>query len=482
MSTIRIGFAAMLLCWVAAVRALTPVPSPTGYVTDQTGVIEPQIMVQIQMQLAKYEVASGRKVVALLVPAIPGEELEAYADRVLEAWNIGEAKGGGALLLWTAEGYILIRAIGPALERLAGDAQSDILSRWVVPEFAQGRGGEGIRSGVERMMAVLDGEPVGFPPSAPEELAVDTMDMAAEGDSGIQFESAPDPASDSQPLPALFESMPQEIERLVQGVVSQPAQGLKAWIAEAGSQIAQLEVLFPAVLLQLRGEQVEPPFTATQINAFFVLIGAFVLAVVMLLRGALVAGLMVLGFGSGAALWVATGFTALAGVLFGVGLLAPVLAPLLRAVFRGADDSEREPLPVPTLPKPPAMRAPAPANRATTLLQSLTQSQQSGPRAAATPRDRHTLPPHLKHLEPVLQEAGQRFRAELGKLRIAHVIAGIALFLVAPFLAAIAVLGGFAFVMYRSGIAWLLSELIQDPQLKARLKARLPRPDDVQKS
>jgi hypothetical protein len=297
----------------------------------------------------------------------------------------------------------------------------------------------------------------------------------------LAFDAEGDPFVDSQPLPALFESMPQDIERLVQGVSRDPGQGLKAWFGEAGAQIGQLDVLVPALLLQLRGQTVEPPITPTQVNAYFVLIGALVIAGIMLMRGALVAGLMVLGFGCGAALWVATGFTALALVLFGLGVLAPVLAPLLRAVFRGADDSERDAEPVHPLlkPRPTARAATVRAASARPAAQSQTLTVRS---TNATGPGGKSLPPHLQHLEPVLKEAGERFRAELGKLRWVHAVAGFALFVFAPFLAVLALLGGAAFVIYRSGIAWLLSELIQDPQLKSRLKARLPRPEGAPKS
>lgn len=476
MRVLKAAVAAILLGFAALVQALSPIPSPTGYVTDQTGVIEPATMVQIQMQLAKYEIATGRKLAVLLVPATPDEELEAYADRVLEAWKIGETKGGGALLLWTAEGYVLIRSVGPALDLLAGEVQSDILSRWVVPEFAAGRGGTGIRNGVERMIAVLDGEPVGFPLGAATEVVMQEPELGLPGASVLTLAPDAHETSDLQMPPSLYETLPQEVEQLVRNVASDPAQGINVWFAEAGTQLGQLDVLFRALVLQLKGETVEPPFATAQITAYFVLLGALALAAIMFLRGALVAGFLVFGFVCGAALWMATGFTALAAVLFALGLLSPIIVPLLRALLKRADDSERKPepthpllMPKPTRPTPDSVRAGLAAR--------------GGARTALPASRSAGLPPELQlrlqRMEPVLREVVQLTLVELRRLRWTHGVALFIAFIVAPVLFILVVLGIVIYISYRNGVAYLLADRIRDPQLKARLKAQLPRPSSA---
>lgn len=472
MHVIRWGWLAALFCWAGLAQALAPIPAPTGYVTDAVGVIEPQLMAPLQIRLARYEVQSGRKLAVLLVEQTPGEALEAYADRVLASWKLGQARSGGALLLWSAEGYILIRAVGPALEGLSDTTQADILSRWVVPEFAQGRAGQGIRNGIERMIAVLDGGEVGHPqPEPASEMAEPQPEAEApaferDQPGSIEVTISPNPL---QPFAS-------EVDRLARGFQAGFSTGLGRWYAEAAQQLRDLPVLARAVSLQLSGEQVEPPFGPLRIGAVYVLIGTLIGAAILLGRGAPTAALLWAGVIGGPALAVASGFIALAAGVLVLGLSAPVLVPVLRVVLRGADDSERE-------PDPPRPVLPAQTPRRSTLARA-----PSRPRPASTPSTARPLPgadrtqaarARMQQMQPTLRQIEALARAELRQLRAVHAVVLFVLLVLQPGLAILTLLGVLLYKVYRSGIGYLLTEvLVLEPQVRRRLQQQLPRPRD----
>lgn len=472
--------AGFLLMAASSAQALAPVPPQTGYVTDLTQILEPLDVGMTQVLLSKYNLRTGRKLSVLLVEATPDEELEAYADRVLAEWEMDSADEGGALLLWSAEGYILIRVAGPMGERLGGEVQSEILSRWVVPAFARGEAGKGIRQGVERMMTVLDGGEVGFPPSEPTAEADPSAvaaDAVADALQSID-QSAADIAADTEAqitveppleLPPWFEQLPDDLSRLAGGVSSSLPSGLDAWFGEAGDQAGELRVLAPAMLLQIRGEQVEPPFHPVSVGAAYALTGLLALAALMLWGRAFTGALIVGALGGGVALWVATGFTALAGCLVLAGLSSPILVPLLRALLSGANDSEREPMPT-ILAKPGFNPQPRATVRAA-----------SAPRTRQAPRPPIAMAHSSSHrdrkaeaLRDLIKDVVQ---TRLRQLRPMHGVIAIFLLVFSFPLAILALIVLLGVLAFREGIAYLVVDLgVTEPALRERLKQQLPRP------
>lgn len=498
--------AVLLLLVVSATWALVPVPNPTGYVTDLTNLIGPAEMARTQVLLGKYEVTTGRKLSVLMVPSTPDEELEAFGDRVLQAWKMDSQDKGGALLLWSADGYIVIRVAGPLGERLDGEAQSDILSRWVVPQFARGEAGTGIRQGVERMMAVLDGGDVGFPApdaasnetpgadTAAEDSAASSEDVTAEAAPGNDTEAATEADSDRETraevllespmgMPPWVENLPEEFSRLLGKFSNGPFSGLAAWFGEAGDQVSQLSKIVPEILLQMRGELAEPAFHPVSIGAAYAFAGLLALAALLVWGRAFVAALVVAGLGGGVALWLATGLLALATVAMLAGLLAPVLVPILRALLRGANDSERDPMPTTFDPSRYAARpAPAYATRPATAMKN-PGSARTG--VASQRQVARNLVTTTAYSQSKRQQRGEELvdlikaiaRSRVRQLKPIHgVVALVLVFLALP-LAILALLVVLTILAYRDGVAYLLVDLlVAEPGARERLKERLPRP------
>jgi uncharacterized protein len=103
----------------------------------------------------------------LLVPTTRPEEIEQYAIRVVDAWKLGrEASDDGALLLVAKDDRRVRIEVGRGLEGALTDLTSKrIIEETIVPSFRAGDFAGGIDAGVDRILAVVDGEPL--PPPDP---------------------------------------------------------------------------------------------------------------------------------------------------------------------------------------------------------------------------------------------------------------------------------------------------------------------------
>lgn len=498
------GIAAVLLLGRLGLgHALAPVPSPTGYLTDQVGIVEPTEIARIQVMLGRYEVATGRRLSVLLVASTPDEKLESFADRVLETWGLADREPGGALLLWSGEGYVLIRPAGATAQRLDEAVQNQILAQWVVPAFARGEAGVGLRQGVEQMIAVLDGGNVAPAPAA----AAETMtadDGAAAGDGGISetFEldaedataaaEAPAPADAAAPASVSFDGLPPWIGRLPGDLRRLAAPfsrdldaGVMGWLREAGREADQLPVLLSGLLLQMRGERVEPAFPGLSEFAVYAWGLSLGLALLVLLpRRAFVPAVCIAALDTGFFLWLATGFVALGGVLVLLGLLAPVLVPLVRSILRGADDGERDdPAPVawPVSPKPVRPPVRVTTGRTTGASTAGSSSLHKAPPVARAVRPAAVVSPAARparaRADALLDDLGRIAFAEVRRLRWVHVGVLLVLVIISVPLAVLVVLGAVAVTVYRSGAAYLLADaLVKETRVREQLKQQLPRP------
>jgi hypothetical protein len=470
--------AVLLLCGLGAAQAVMPIPSATGYLTDQTGIVEPGEMARIQVMLGKYEVGTGRRLSVLLVQSTPDEELEQFADRVLADWGLDQREQGGALLLWSAEGYVLIRPSAALAERLDGEAQNQILSRWVVPAFARGEAGVGIRQGLEQMIAVLDGKSVAEPPPVPEALELGAGDEEAEDeDRATPAVASTEAPVSSDGLPAWIGRLPEDLRRLTAPFSDNLDAGVMGWLREAGREAEQLPVLASGLSLQMRGEQVEPPFPGLSefaVYAWAVSLGLTLL--VLLPRGAFVPALFIGAVDSGFFLWLATGFVALGGLLVLAGVLAPLLVPLLRAILRGSDDSEREdetPIAWPMPQRP--VRTPARSAAVPRAARSVAARPARG-RTKVNPMSVQAGPGRQR-IDVLLDRLGRIAYAEIRRLRLVHVGVLVAVCIISLPLAILVVLGTIAVAAYRSGAAYLLVDvLVKERNVREQLKRQLPRP------
>ena len=148
-----------------AVWAQVAVPPLKGRVTDLTGTLTREQTAALEQMLQSFEARKGSQVAVLMLPTTGGEAIEQYALRVGEQWKIGRKKvDDGAILVIAKDDRALRIEVGYGLEGALNDATAKrIISEVIVPRFREGDFYGGINAGLDRMIRVIDGEPLPAP-------------------------------------------------------------------------------------------------------------------------------------------------------------------------------------------------------------------------------------------------------------------------------------------------------------------------------
>jgi uncharacterized protein len=151
---------ALGLAWAQAA-----IPPLTGRVVDQTGTLTREQQAGLERTLQEFEARKGSQLAVLLVATTAPEPIEQYALRVGEQWKIGRKKvDDGAILVVAKDDRALRIEVGYGLEGVLNDATAKrIISEVIVPRFREGEFYVGINAGLDRMMRVIDGEPLPAP-------------------------------------------------------------------------------------------------------------------------------------------------------------------------------------------------------------------------------------------------------------------------------------------------------------------------------
>jgi uncharacterized protein len=163
----RASLFALLVCWAFAAHADVAVPSLTGRVVDQTGTLSAGEISALTQKLESLERRKGSQVAVLIVPTTEPESIEQFSIRVADAWKIGRKKiDDGALLVVAKNDRKLRIEVGYGLEGALTDVTANrIINEIIVPRFRSGDFAGGISAGVERIIAVIDGEKLPAPVS-----------------------------------------------------------------------------------------------------------------------------------------------------------------------------------------------------------------------------------------------------------------------------------------------------------------------------
>ena len=166
-----------LLCapWAAAEVAVPPLKAR---VTDLTGTLQPDEQAALEQTLRAFESIKGSQIAVLIVPTTQPETIEQYAIRVADAWKLGR-KGvdDGVLLLVAKNDRNLRIEVGYGLEGVIPDAVAKrIVSEIITPHFKQEDYFGGIRAGVDRIIKVIEEEPL------PDKKSSRSKDAGGSGD------------------------------------------------------------------------------------------------------------------------------------------------------------------------------------------------------------------------------------------------------------------------------------------------------------
>jgi uncharacterized protein len=161
----RVSLLAFLVCWAFVALADVAVPPLSGRVVDQTGTLSASDISALTQKLRDLETRKGSQVAVLIVPTTEPETIEQYSIRVAEAWKIGRKKvDDGALLVVAKNDRKLRIEVGDGLEGVLTDVTARrIIDEIITPKFKSGDFAGGISAGVDRIIGVVDGEPLPAP-------------------------------------------------------------------------------------------------------------------------------------------------------------------------------------------------------------------------------------------------------------------------------------------------------------------------------
>jgi uncharacterized protein len=165
---------ALLLAGPAVAQPLAAIPPLTSPVTDVTGTLTTDQVASLDAKLRAFQQSKGSQVAVLVVPTTQPEEIEQYAIRVAEQWKLGRKKvDDGAIVVVALNDRKVRIEVGYGLEGALPDATANrIIQDDILPPFRRGDYFGGIGTGVDRILRVIEGEPLPEPELSPPSKGV----------------------------------------------------------------------------------------------------------------------------------------------------------------------------------------------------------------------------------------------------------------------------------------------------------------------
>jgi len=154
--------AAALLLALFAAAEYAPIPPLTGRVVDLGGALTAGQKRELEASLEVFETRKGSQIVVLITGTTHPEPIESFAIRVAETWKIGRKGVDDGIIVVIAKGDQAMRIeVGYGLEGAVPDAVAKrLIEEEFIPKFRDGDFHGGLRAGLDRLMRVIDGEPL----------------------------------------------------------------------------------------------------------------------------------------------------------------------------------------------------------------------------------------------------------------------------------------------------------------------------------
>ena len=164
---------AFLLCLILflvssfAQAALIEIPELKSRITDLTQTLSQPQQAALEAKLAAFEQKKGSQIALLIVPTTQPEDIAQYSIRVADAWKLGRKKvDDGLLILIATEDRKMRIEVGYGLEGPIPDLTAKrVINEVIAPKFKQGDFYGGLDSGVDRLIGLIEGEPLPEPAS-----------------------------------------------------------------------------------------------------------------------------------------------------------------------------------------------------------------------------------------------------------------------------------------------------------------------------
>jgi uncharacterized protein len=154
--------AGVVLLFAALASADVAVPPYSAPVIDLTGTLSGDAVARLESKLTALETAKGSQIAVLIVPSTQPEDIDQYSIRVADVWKPGrKSADDGAILLVAKDDRRVRIEVGRGLEGALPDAIANrIIEENITPRFKAGDFDGGIEAGVDKMIAVVNGEPL----------------------------------------------------------------------------------------------------------------------------------------------------------------------------------------------------------------------------------------------------------------------------------------------------------------------------------
>jgi uncharacterized protein len=174
------ALAVLLLALAAPALAQVEIPPLRAPVTDLTGTLTQDQIATLEQRLRTFEQQKGGQIAVLLVPTTQPETIEQYSIRVAEAWKLGRRDVDDGVLLVVAKDDRAVRIdVGYGLEGALPDVLANrITDQVIVPRFREGDFYGGVTAALDRIIAVIEGEPLPEALRRPQERAPEGMGSA----------------------------------------------------------------------------------------------------------------------------------------------------------------------------------------------------------------------------------------------------------------------------------------------------------------
>ncbi|HEV8644479.1 MAG TPA: TPM domain-containing protein [Burkholderiales bacterium] len=165
MPLMRAAAAAALLLAFCAAAEDAPIPLLTGRVVDLNGALTAEQKHELEASLEAFEKRKGSQIAVLITGTTFPEPIESFAIRVAEAWKIGRKGLDDGIVAVVARSDQAMRIeVGYGLEGAVPDAVAKrLIEEEFIPKFRDGDFFGGLRGGLDRLMRVIDGEPLPEP-------------------------------------------------------------------------------------------------------------------------------------------------------------------------------------------------------------------------------------------------------------------------------------------------------------------------------
>ncbi|MBA3440231.1 MAG: TPM domain-containing protein [Pyrinomonadaceae bacterium] len=133
----------------------SPLPNPTGHVSDYAGIIDPATEKQMEAMLTNLDKRANVEFGVVTVKTTGGQDIFDYSLAVMRGWGIGSSEKGGVLLLVAVDDRKYFTQVSRHLEGDLPDSVVGSIGRRMRDYFRQNQYNEGVMYGVQTLVATL---------------------------------------------------------------------------------------------------------------------------------------------------------------------------------------------------------------------------------------------------------------------------------------------------------------------------------------